>query len=110
MSFAPALVLRAGDRDRLADLARLPSVPSRLAKRARMVLLAADGCLSACNVMLRLPTSGNDRHRPWRPEFASRGSVDDLWSAPACCAISCPPWRGGGDGHSGAFGRWRERC
>ena len=43
MSFAPALVLREGDRQRLADLARLPSVPSGLAKRARMVLLAADG-------------------------------------------------------------------
>ena len=47
MSLAPALVLRAGDRDRLADLARLPSVPSGLAKRARMVLLAADGMPNA---------------------------------------------------------------
>jgi transposase len=40
-------VLREGDRDRLADLARLPSVPSGLAKRARMVLLAADGMPNA---------------------------------------------------------------
>jgi transposase len=47
MSLAPALVLRAGDRQRLADLARLPSVPSGLAKRARMVLLAADGMPNA---------------------------------------------------------------
>jgi transposase len=47
MSFAPALVLREGDRDKLADLARLPSVPSGLAKRARMVLLAADGLPNA---------------------------------------------------------------
>ena len=47
MSFAPALVLREGDRERLADLARLPSVPSGLAKRARMVLLAADGMPNA---------------------------------------------------------------
>src|SRR6185437_5306360 len=47
MSVAPALVLREGDRDRLADLARLPSVPSGLAKRARMVLLAADGIPNA---------------------------------------------------------------
>ena len=38
MSFAPALVLREGVRDRLAELARLPGVPSGLAKRARMVL------------------------------------------------------------------------
>ena len=47
MSLAPALVLREGDRDRLADLARLPSMPSGLAKRARMVLLAADGMPNA---------------------------------------------------------------
>ena len=47
MSLAPALVLREGDRDRLADLARLPSVPSGLAQRARMVLLAADGMPNA---------------------------------------------------------------
>jgi transposase len=39
--------LREGDRDRLAELARLPSVPSGLAKRARMVLLAADGMPNA---------------------------------------------------------------
>jgi transposase len=47
MSVAPALVLREGDRDRLAELARLPSVPSGLAKRARIVLLAADGLPNA---------------------------------------------------------------
>jgi hypothetical protein len=47
MSLAPALVLREGDRERLVDLARLPSVPSGLAKRARMVLLAADGAPNA---------------------------------------------------------------
>src|SRR6266576_7283721 len=47
MSFAPALVLREGDRDRLDELARLPSVPSGLARRARMVLLAADGVPNA---------------------------------------------------------------
>jgi len=47
MSFAPALILRQGDRERLADLARLPSVPSGLAKRARMVLLAGDGVPNA---------------------------------------------------------------
>jgi transposase len=47
MSLAPALVLRDGDRQRLADLARLPSVPSGLAKRARMVLLAAEGMPNA---------------------------------------------------------------
>ena len=47
MSRAPALILREGDRERLAELARLPSVPSGLAKRARIVLLAADGMPNA---------------------------------------------------------------
>src|ERR1700729_2880455 len=47
MSRAPALILREGDRERLAELARLPSVPSGLAKRARIVLLAADGIPNA---------------------------------------------------------------
>jgi DNA-binding CsgD family transcriptional regulator len=47
MSLAPALVLREGDRERLGDLARLPSVPSGVAKRARMVLLAAGGMPNA---------------------------------------------------------------
>lgn len=47
MSLAPALMLCEGDRERLADLARLPSVASGLAKRARMVLLAADGLPNA---------------------------------------------------------------
>jgi transposase len=47
MSVAPALILRNGDREKLAELARLPSVPSGLAKRARIVLLAADGVPNA---------------------------------------------------------------
>jgi hypothetical protein len=47
MSLAPALVLCEGDRQRLGDLARLPSVPSGLAKRAWIVLLAADGVPNA---------------------------------------------------------------
>ena len=41
------LILRQGDRERLADLARRPSVPSGLAKRARMLLLAAEGMPNA---------------------------------------------------------------
>jgi transposase len=47
VSLARALVLRDGDRERLTDLARRPSVASGLAKRARMVLLAADGMPNA---------------------------------------------------------------
>ena len=40
-------MLREGDWQRVGDLARLPSVPSGLAKRARIVLLAADGVPNA---------------------------------------------------------------
>ena len=47
MSLAPALALREGDRTKLGDLARLASVPSGLAKRARMILLAAGGVPNA---------------------------------------------------------------
>lgn len=47
MTTAPPLALRDGDRERLTDLARLPSVPSGLAKRARMLLLAAEGMPNA---------------------------------------------------------------
>jgi transposase len=71
MSFAPALVLREGDRGRLADLARLPSVPSGLAKRARMVLLAADGVPNA-EIARKVGVS-----RPtvigWRNRYAAGG-------------------------------------
>jgi transposase len=47
MSLAPALALREGDRERLSELSRRPSVPSGLARRARIVLLAADGVPNA---------------------------------------------------------------
>jgi hypothetical protein len=44
MSFVAApLVLREGDRDRLKSLTRSSSAPAGLVKRARIVLLAADG-------------------------------------------------------------------
>jgi transposase len=43
MSFSAALMLRDGDKERLGDLAQLPAVPAELARRARIVLLAAEG-------------------------------------------------------------------
>jgi transposase len=71
MSVAPALVLREGDRDRLGELARRPSVPSGLAKRAAMVLLAADGVPNA-EIARRAGVS-----RPtvigWRDRYRSGG-------------------------------------
>src|ERR1700728_3651883 len=71
MSIAPALVLREGDRDRLAELARLPSVPSGLAKRARMVLLAADGMPNA--EIARVTGVSRPTVIGWRGRYARGG-------------------------------------
>jgi transposase len=79
MSMAPPLVLRHGDRERLTDLARRPSVPSGLAKRARMLLLAAEGMPNA-QIARDLGVS-----RPtvigWRDRY-SRGGIQALEDEP----------------------------
>jgi hypothetical protein len=69
MSLAPALMLRAGDRERLGELARLPSVPSGLAKRARMILLAAHGVPNAeiARKVRRVAADGDQLAGPVRP-------------------------------------------
>jgi transposase len=71
MSMAPPLMLRHGDRERLTDLARRPSVPSGLAKRARLLLLAAEGLPNA-QIARELGVS-----RPtvigWRDRYAQGG-------------------------------------
>lgn len=76
---APPLVLRHGDRERLTDLARRPSVPSGLAKRARMLLLAAEGMPNA-QIARELGIS-----RPtvigWRDRY-SRGGIKALEDEP----------------------------
>jgi len=79
MSVAPALVLREGDRDRLGELARLPSVPSGLAKRARIVLLAADGVPNA--QIARLTGVSRPTVIGWRERYA-RGGVAALADEP----------------------------
>ena len=79
MSVAPALVLRAGDRDRLAALARLPSVPSGLAKRARLVLLAADGRPNA--EIARMVGVSRPTVIGWRDRYAA-GGIAALEDAP----------------------------
>ena len=71
MSFAPALALREGDRKKLGDLARLPSVPSGLAKRARMILLAADGVPNA--EIARLAGVSRPTVIAWRERYESGG-------------------------------------
>jgi transposase len=71
VSLAIPLELRDGDRDRLADLARLPSVPSGLAKRARMVLLAADGVPNA--QIARLVGVSRPTVIGWRDRYSQGG-------------------------------------
>lgn len=75
MSLAPALELREGDRERLAGLARLPSVPSGLAKRARMVLLAAEGMPNA--QIARVVGVSRPTVIAWRDRYV-RGGVKAL--------------------------------
>ena len=76
---ASPLVLRHGDRERLTDLARRPSVPSGLAKRARILLLAAEGMPNA-QIARELGVS-----RPtvigWRDRY-SRGGIKALEDEP----------------------------
>ena len=63
----------------LGDLARLPSVPSGLARRARIVLLAADGVPNAqiaCTVGVSRPTVIG-----WRDRYAA-GGIDALEDEP----------------------------
>jgi hypothetical protein len=79
MSFAPALVLREGDLKKLGDLARLPSVPSGLAKRARMVLLAADGAPNA--EIARVTGVSRPTVIAWRDRYES-GGIPALEDAP----------------------------
>src|SRR5216683_6602023 len=71
MSLAPALALREGDRKRLGDLARLPSVPSGLAKRGRIVLLAADGMPNA--QIARTVGVSRPTVIGWRDRYAAGG-------------------------------------
>jgi transposase len=77
MSLAPALTLREGDRDRLGELARLPSVPSGLARRARMILLAADGVPNA--QIARTVGASRPTVIAWRDRYARGGiaALDD---------------------------------
>jgi transposase len=79
VSPAPALALHEGDRDRLADLARLPSVPSGLAKRARMVLLAAEGMPNA--QIARLVGVSRPTVIAWRDRYR-RGGIKALEDEP----------------------------
>ena len=77
MSFAPALALREGDRKKLGNLARLPSVPSGLAKQARMILLAANGVPNA--EIARVTGVSRPTVISWHERYESGGITH--WSA-----------------------------
>jgi transposase len=79
MSFAAALILREGDRQRLGDLARLPSVPSGLAKRARIVLLAAEGKPNA--EVARMTGVSRPTVLAWRTRY-EQGGIAGLHDEP----------------------------
>ncbi len=72
---APALLLRVGDQQKLQRLVRSTTVPSGLAARARVVLLAAEGLANyeiAASVGMSRPTVNR-----WRARYAERG-IDGL--------------------------------
>ena len=74
---APALALRAGDREELVRLTRASSVRAGLALRARIVLAAADGQANE-RIAERVGTSKVTVLK-WRSRYAARGiaGLDD---------------------------------
>lgn len=77
MSRVERLVLRVGDEQKLREWARSSTIPSGLAQRARILLLAAEGAASAevgRMVGVSVPTV-----RCWRVRYAAGGlaALDD---------------------------------
>lgn len=68
---APPLVLRAGDREELERRTRSATVPASAAKRARIVLLAADGVANARIAELTDVTANTVLS--WRGRYVERG-------------------------------------
>ncbi len=79
MSTSAALVLREGDRQRLGDLVRPTGVPSDLARRARIVLLAADGMPNA--EIARIVGVSRPTVIGWRERYA-QGGIERLEDEP----------------------------
>jgi hypothetical protein len=69
---APALTLRDGDRERLESWLRARSVRAGLVKRARIVLLAADG-LTNQKIATRVGASRTTVVIEWRNRYQARG-------------------------------------
>src|SRR4051794_41769778 len=68
---APALVLRPGDREELERWTRSSRVPASAAKRARIVLLAADG--TANTRIAELVDATVTTVLSWRGRFPGQG-------------------------------------
>lgn len=68
---APALILRDGDREKLEAWLRSRSVKAGLVKRARIVLLAADGVTNQ-EIAARVDASRTTVIQ-WRTRYQSRG-------------------------------------
>ena len=78
MSVAAALVLRAGDEQRLSAMVRASSAPAGLVQRARIVLLAAEGLANA-EIARRVGVSG-PTVLCWRNRYTAGGiaGLEDL--------------------------------
>src|SRR4051812_213860 len=76
---APALVLRLGDREELERWTRSSTVPASAAKRARIVLLAADG--TANTRIAELVDATVTTVLSWRGRYQAQG-VEGLTDAP----------------------------
>src|SRR3954449_439810 len=68
---APALVLRPGDREELERWTRSSTVPASAAKRARIVLLAADG--TANTRIAELVDATVTTVLSWRERYQAKG-------------------------------------
>src|SRR4051812_22084611 len=68
---APALVLRLGDREELERWTRSSTVPASAAKRARIVLLAADG--TANTRIAELVDATVTTVLSWRKRYQAKG-------------------------------------
>ena len=128
---APALLLRVGDQQKLQRLVRSTTVPSGLAARARVVLLAAEGLANyeiAERVGVTRPTVNLWRNRyaergmagldgvrpPGRPRSVDRAKVITATLTPPPASLGVTHWSSRlladrmGIEHSTVAGIWKE--
>jgi transposase len=85
-------VLRAGDREKIEAIVRVPSTEQRVAKRGQAILLLADAVATADVAML---VGVNERTvRKWKNRFDCESPVDKLADDPRSgrpASLSRPP-------------------